>query len=256
MKGRAMSDQLPATQEGNGNAVAKADGQAASMLSSVVSAARDPSVDADKMVTMANLAMQLQDRERESEFNRAKMAAIMEMPAITKRGAITNKAGGVQSRYSKFEDIHRAVMPILRKHGLAISFNVGNQGGMVTVQPILSHVSGFTEKGEAMALPIDTTGSKNGTQGAGSAASYGKRHTIKAMLNIIEAGEDDDGQSAGGGPLDRLTPQERELLALGNAAAQQGAQTYAEWFGLLSAAEKGWLVYTGRHEELKQASGA
>jgi hypothetical protein len=76
------------------------------------------------------------------------------------------------------------------------------------------------------------------------------------MLNIIEAGEDDDGQGAGGGPLDRMTPQERELVALANAAAHQGAQAYAEWFGALSAAEKGWLVYTGRHEELKQASGS
>ncbi|MDZ7824483.1 MAG: ERF family protein [Ahrensia sp.] len=251
-----MTDQLPTTQEQSGNALAKADGQAALMLASVISASRDPSVDCNKMVAMANLAMQLQDRERESAFNQAKMAAIMEMPAISKRGSILNKSGGVQSRYSKYEDIHKAVMPILHKHGLAISFNVGNAGQMVTVQPILSHASGYTEKGEAMALPIDTTGSKNGTQGAGSAASYGKRHTIKAMLNIIEAGEDDDGQRAGGSPLDRLNTQERELVALGNAAAQKGAQAYAEWFGSLSPAERGWLAYNGRHDELKQASGA
>lgn len=252
-----MSEQLPAQQVEvkENEALAVADSQATSMLASVISAARDPSVDADKMVTMANLAMQLQDRERESEFNRAKMAAIMEMPAITKKGAITNRAGGVQSRYSKFEDIHRAVMPILRKHGLAISFNVGSENGMVTVQPVLSHVSGYTEKGEAMALPIDTTGSKNGTQGAGSAASYGKRHTIKAMLNIIEAGEDDDGQGTGNSQFDNLTAEQRELVTLANAAAQQGADAYQSWFSGRNAAEKGWLAYSGRHDELKQASG-
>jgi hypothetical protein len=243
-----------ATTDQQGGALASPADQSSALLADIMRAARDPSVDANKMVTMADLAMKLQDRERERQFNQAKLAAIMEMPTISKRGAILNKSGGTQSRYSKFEDIHRAVMPILRKHGLVISFNVGNQGQMVTVQPILSHVNGFTEHGEAMALPIDTTGSKNGTQGAGSAASYGKRHTMKAMLNIIEDGEDNDGQGAGN-PLSRLTPDQQDLIRQGNEAAQRGLAAYEDWFKSLPTPERGWLVYEGKHAEMKQAAG-
>lgn len=234
---------------------------AGSVLAMVLEAARDPTIDAAKVETMANLAMRMQDRELEAEFNRAKIAALMEMPSIAKNGAILNKQGGIQSRYSKWEDIHRIVKPILDRNGLALSFNVGNVVAagtiMVTVQPILQHRNGFKEIGAEMALPIDTTGSKNGTQGAGSAASYGKRHTGKAMLNIVEHNEDDDGQAAGNGPARRpLTEVQEILIADGNMAARKGAAAYEQWFRERTPAERGWLAMEGYHDELKLAAGA
>lgn len=219
---------------------------AGNILAMVLEAARDPNIDAAKVETMANLAMRMKDREQEEQFNRDKIAALMEMPSIAKNGAILNKQGGVQSRYSKWEDIHRIVKPILERHNLAISFNVGHSGQMVTVQPILSHRNGYVEKGGEMVLPIDTTGSKNGTQGAGSAASYGKRHTAKAMLNIVEHGVDDDGQSAGGGsadPYDMLTDAERRLVDEGRREASGGLESYAAWFKALPPDQRGLLAY-------------
>lgn len=184
---------------------------AGQMYSSLLDAARDPSVDPSKMEALVNLQMKMMDRALQEEFSKAKIAALFEMPSITKRGAIKNKQGGVQSRFSKFEDIHRAVMPVLKRNGLVISFNVGNAGNMVTVQPILSHINGFIERGNEMALPIDTTGSKNGTQGAGSSSSYGKRYTMVAMLNIIEDGTDMDGREDAVRIADRFASQEGEL---------------------------------------------
>jgi len=233
---------------------------AGSVLAMVLEAARDPNIDAAKVETMANLAMRMQDRELEAEFNRAKIAALMQMPSIGKKGEIRNKEGKVQYSYSKWEDIHRIIKPILDSHGLALSFNVGNvvagQNTLVTVQPILQHRNGFKEVGGEMSLPIDTTGSKNGTQGAGSAASYGKRHSAKAMLNIVEHNEDDDGASAGNGPTRRpLNELQEILIADGNAAAKKGAASYEQWFKERSAAERGWLAMEGYHEELKQAAG-
>jgi len=97
-----------------------------------------------------------------------------------------------------------------------------------------------------MQLPIDTTGSKNGTQGAGSAASYGKRHTAKAMLNIVEGGQDDDGQSAGGGsadPYDLITDFERELVDEGRRVASEGSAAYEAWYKGLETAKRGFLAY-------------
>lgn len=214
---------------------------ASALFRDIVLAARDPNVDGEKVAALANLAMTMQDREAERRFRMAKFNAIMEMPRINKKGAILNKAGAVQSRYSRFEDMDAVVRPILQRHRLIITFNVNHEGQMVTVQPILSYSDGemaYEERGGEMVLPLDTTGSKNGTQGAGSSASYGKRHSMKAMLNIIEEGEDDDG-GAGTIKLDEATT---KLIDDARVAAQQGSAAYVEFFNALPAQQKGFLV--------------
>lgn len=218
----------------------------AEMFASLVDLAKDPQVDPAKMTSLVDLQMKMMDYAKQEEFNKAKLAAIMDMPVIGKRGEIKNKNGGVQSRYSRFEDIHRTVMPILKRNSLVISFNVDHSGQMVTVQPILSHANGYVEKGGAMALPIDTTGSKNGTQGAGSAASYGKRHTMKAMLNIVEGGEDDDGHSAGSGD---------PLYEEAQAAASCGIAAYERWFRTeIDVQKRAKIVANDWHEAFKEAA--
>jgi hypothetical protein len=239
-----MADEAP---EVVGTALAPVQQQAASLMAQVIQAARDPTVDAGKMKALADLATSLQDREAERRFRMAKHQALQQMPSITRKGAITNKAGQVQSRYSKFEDIHRIVTPILAEHKLIISFNVGHEGQMVTVQPILAYSDGelaYEEKGGEMVLAIDTTGSKNATQGAGSAASYGKRHSLKAMLNIVEDAEDDDGQqgqSAGG--YDSLTDEQKALIDEARQEALRGTDSYAAWFQGLDAGKRGFLAF-------------
>jgi hypothetical protein len=230
-----------------------------SVFMMALEAARDPEIDAEKMALLVSLATGQQDREAERRFRIAKQRALLEMPTISKRGAILNKSGQVQSRYSKYEDIHAAVKPILEKHHLSISFNVNHEGQLVTVQPILSYADAevaYEQRGGEMALPIDTTGSKNATQGAGSAASYGKRHQLKAMLNIVEAGEDDDGQ----GTAPALPPERQELVDLARERAKGGTDAYAEFFNGLETADKGFLNYavaeTGEtyHEQNKKAA--
>ncbi len=222
--------------------------QALQLLHDIVAASRDPAVDAGKTTALANLAMQMQDREAERRFRMAKHNALLQMPKISKKGAITNKAGQTQSRYSKFEDIHKAVTPILAAHNLIISFNVGHEGQMVTVQPLLSYADGdlaFVEEGGWMTLATDTTGSKNATQGAGSAASYGKRHALKAMLNIIEDDEDDDGQlgQGGAGGYESLPQERKDLIDQSRQAALEGTEAYAEWFKSLATETRGFLGF-------------
>lgn len=221
--------------------------ESGNMLAMVLQAANDPTVDAVKMNTLADLAIKLQDRERETEFRKAKVAMLMECAElrITKRGAITNKAGQVQSRYSKFEDIHRVVVPIMARHNLAVSFDIGHTtAGGLTVRYVLSHVNGYEERGDAMPLAIDTTGSKNATQGAGSAASYGKRHVLKALCNLIEEAEDDDGQlGKGGGGYDALPQEHKDLIDEGRAESLRGSESYAAWFKALDQGKRGFLAF-------------
>lgn len=237
----------PEIVEETGTELAPVQQQAASMMQQVLIAARDPNVDAGKMTALANLATSLQDREAERRFRMAKHKALLAMPSITKKGAITNKQGQVQSRYSKFEDIHRIVTPILADHNLIISFNVGHEGQMVTVTPILAYSDGelaYEERGGEMVLAIDTTGSKNATQGAGSAASYGKRHSMKAMLNIVEEAEDDDGQQGkGAGGYDALTQEQKDLIDQSRQEALHGTESYAAYFKALPPEQRGFLGF-------------
>ena len=235
--------ELALNQASSGTVTVPAKSEVAEMFQGLMELARDPAVDADKMASLADLQLTMLKHKQQEEYNRDKIAALMEMPMIAKNGSIINhKTNATQSRYSKFEDIHRAVMPILRKHNLVISFNVDHNNQMVTVQPILSHTNGFVEEGGKMALPIDTTGSKNGTQGAGSAASYGKRHSMKAMLNIIEGDEDDDGTATGGYPALRSRAEE---------AAIAGTDAYASWFQGLNNEDRGKLMDKGDHAKMK-----
>jgi hypothetical protein len=235
------------------------------MLRDLVRASRDPAVDASKAKVFADLAMQMQDREAERRFRMAKHRALLEMPSISKKGAILNKQGQVQSRYSKWEDIDRVTRPILASHNLILSFNIGQQGQMVTVQPVLAYSDGelaFEERGEFMPLAVDTTGSKNATQGAGSAASYGKRHQAKAILNIIEEGEDDDGRGGVATGYDALPDDLKMLIDEGRTSASEGVAQYEGWFKALSTEQRGFLAFnrseTGEtwHEQNKKAAAA
>jgi hypothetical protein len=223
------------------------------MFAQIMAVSTDPNVDAGKMTALVDLQMRMMDYQKAEQFAKAKAAALMEMPAIGKRGQILAKGGGVQSRYSKLEDIQAAVTPILFRHGLVISFEVGQAGNKVSVRPVLTHTSGYIEKGEAMPLDVDTTGSKNSTQGAGSAATYGKRHQIIAALNLRIIDGDDDGQAAGGGRS--LTQAQSELIDDARSASMRGAAGYLEWFKALDAASKGWLVMEGEHDRCKTEAG-
>lgn len=216
---------------------------ASSMFTQALAAAQS-GMDAANVAVFVDMANKQQDREAERRFRMAKHQALMAMPSINKRGAITNKQGAVQSRYSKWEDIDRVIRPILSGNNLILTFNVGHEGQLVTVQPILSYADGelaYEEKGGWMVLAVDTTGSKNATQGAGSSTSYGKRHSAKAMLNIIEEGDDDDGQ--GGVTLEQLEPVWQNLVDEARSKAQEGSQAYATFFTELQPEERGFLAF-------------
>lgn len=234
----------------------------AGMLAMIAEAARDQTVDAQKMVTLADLAMKLQDRELQAQFNRDKVSAIQQMPSIGKRGEIIipakdGKTQRTQGRYAKWEDLHKIISPILAAHNLVLTFNIGHREQMVTVQPILSHTNGIVEKGEFMVLPLDTSGSKNNTQGAGSSSSYGKRYAAGAMLNLVYHDDiDDDGAGGSATPADHLSDEQHSLVDAGRSAAMNGTAAYTEWFGKLPAAQKGWLAFEPYHAQNKQAAEA
>lgn len=232
---------------------APAQSESGKMLSMIVEAARDPNIDAAKMEQMVNLTTRLQDRELQSEFNRSLNAAIMEMPVITRAGEIiipANQSKGTparkQGKFARFEDIDRVCRPILARYNLTIRFEIGNEESAITCRPILSHANGFTERGEAMRVPADTSGSKNAAQAVGSAVQYAKRYSYCAALNIVTEGVDDDGNM---GRAFAELPYEREQLVRAEAQLANEQGQYQEWFDRQPPKDRAWLVGSGLHEQ-------
>lgn len=166
------------------------------MLAGVLAAARDKSVDVEKLAQMIAMARDMQDRQSREDFYRALNAAQREMPRIAKQGVIINhKTGKEQNRYARLEDIDRAIRPIYEAHGFAVTFPGAQMvGGKYVFSALVMHSGGHTQE-YTMPLAIDTSGSKNETQGAGSTMSYARRYLLKSIFNLIEEGEDTDGNA-------------------------------------------------------------
>lgn len=171
---------------------------AAKILEVITKAAKDPTVDVDKLDRL----MGMYERIKATTAKEAFAAALAELqpllPVITERGRIevtdkNDRSKVIQSTgYARWEDINQAIRQPLADHGFALSFRTGlADDGKITVTGILSHREGHAEE-TTITLPHDSTGSKNAVQAVGSSTSYGKRYTACALLNITSRGEDDD----------------------------------------------------------------
>lgn len=165
------------------------------LLEVIARAARDPSVDIEKLERLIAVQERIQARDAEIAFSAAFADMQPMLPSITKGNQIVHK-GQVISEYAEWADISKIVTPILSSFGFSLSFKSGNSGGMVTVTAILRHRLGHKDEA-SLPLPLDTSGAKNAVQSVGSTISYGKRYTGCPLLNIVTEGEDDDGATSG-----------------------------------------------------------
>jgi ERF superfamily len=236
-----------ATRDEQQTALAAA-GEPDNMLAMIWRASRDPLVDAGKLNALLDVQERVENRQAIRAFIEAETGMQSEIPSIGKKGQITNKAGGVQSKYSRWEDIHRVINPILQRHHFTLSFEIDTVEQMIAVQATLSHVAGHIKKSGFMRLPRDDSGAKNGVQGVGSAMSYGKRYTTIALLNINTEGEDNDGGTAAA-----RGKEFSELGAKGEAFAAKGMMAYREWFKeVLTSEQQRVLADSGEHDRLKK----
>lgn len=91
-----------------------------------------------------------------------------------------------KSKYAPLDAILALVRPILAKNNLLVLQNVGGDGNCVTVTTTILHSSGEYLTSDGFILHP----TKCDPQGLGSAATYGRRYSLTAMLGI--AGDSDD----------------------------------------------------------------
>lgn len=192
---------------------------AGGLLEVIARAARDPSVDIEKMERLFAMQERILERQAKAEFTAAKLAMRPDLPAIDMRGRVVIRDRNDPNKitqdtpFARFEDIHEAVMPVLIRNGFDLKFKNGTApDGKVRVTTILSHVGGHEDE-TYFDLPHDSSGSKNAVQAIGSSTSYAKRYGIVSILNIRISGEDDDAEK-GGAPATLSDEQVATVYAL------------------------------------------
>lgn len=234
--------------------------ESSALISMIERAARDPSVDIDKMERLFQMHERMTASVAKMAFDAAFSKMQPDLPEIDKRGRITIKEKGTEkiiqsTPYALWDDTNKLIKPILAKYDFGLSFRIIQTESRLITRAVLSHAGGHREETE-FSSPIDATGSKNNVQGWGSAFSYGKRYTGTAILNITTKGEDDDGKAAGAGAfitedqqaslrtlLDDTGSDIGQFLQFANAdnMAEIPARDYARLHGLLTKkkAQKG-----------------
>ncbi len=175
--------------------------EAGAIMTMIERMATNPEIPVERTEQLFALYQRVQADAARKSFDAAFAAMQPELPIITKAGDMKGGDGRSRGRYALWEDVVEAIVPVLAKHGFALSFRPKVEPGMVTMVAILSHRDGHREISDPFPVPFDKSGGKNDAQAIGSATSYGKRYTALAMLNIAARGEDDDARKTGIGEL-------------------------------------------------------
>ncbi|NTS31310.1 ERF family protein [Phyllobacterium sp. BT25] len=145
--------------------------------------------------------MDLQDRWEKNQarkaFEAAMSAAKAEIPEIKKSRKVdfTSGKGRTNYQYEDLAGIMSAVAPVLSKHGLHVRYRTAAEPNMpISVTCIISHSMGHSEE-NTLTAGRDDSGNKNSIQAIGSTVTYLQRYTLKAVLGLAAAA-DDDGSTA------------------------------------------------------------
>lgn len=177
--------------------------ESTALISMIERAARDPSVDMDKMDRLLVMHERMTLAIKEQAFNDAMAEAQAEMEPI--RRDCDNPQ--TRSKYASYAALDRTVRPIYSKHGFGVSFNtqVPRSGKVESDIGVVAYVTckGFTRLYE-IDMPADGKGAKGGdvmtrTHATGSGLTYGRRYLLQMIFNLAtETQADDDGNAAGG----------------------------------------------------------
>lgn len=162
------------------------------MVSMIERVAMDPNSDLTKLERMIELKERHDASNAKAMFAEAFARASAAFPTIPLNGT-----GHNGKPYATLEDITKLTRPVLSEHGLAMTFAI-EVGDQVTVTAKLMHKAGHSEQ-TSIALPRDTSGSKNAVQAVGSTQKYGQRYTAQAILGL-SLGQDDEDDGRGAGP--------------------------------------------------------
>jgi hypothetical protein len=186
-----------------------------------------------------------------SESVAALAAALSKAQSVMQGAAKDRQNPHFRSDYATLASVIEAARTPLAGHGLAVVQGLSTAPGGLVVTTRLLHSSGEWIEDE-LTVPL----AKNDAQGMGSAATYGRRYALSALLGIAQV--DDDGNAAvaaGPAPEPVAKPLSAEQLnALQNMrdAALNGTEALkVAWTGLAKPIR---LALAGEIDSLKKAA--
>lgn len=189
----------------------------AALMSVILRAASDPSVDIEKMERLMAMHERMDAKRAEAEFNDSMCQAQAEMSPIA--ADATNLQ--THSKYPTYAALDRALRPIYTSHGFSVSFDTEDAKAdtHVRVIAIVGHRGGFTRRYRAD-ISADGKGAKGGdvmtlTHAAGSAFTYGQRYLLKLVFNVAVGEDDNDGNGASPATLNEDQLEHVEALLKG-----------------------------------------
>lgn len=141
--------------------------------------------------------MALQERWEANEARKAYVAAMTAFKSepleIFKKKTV--EFSGTKYMHAELSDVTAVVCPAMAKHQLSHRWDVSQVGDRITVDCVITHVLGHSEKVTMEAMP-DSSGKKNAIQQVASTVSYLQRYTLLAATGVATKGMDDDAQNS------------------------------------------------------------
>ncbi|NBP04391.1 MAG: hypothetical protein EBU90_30775, partial [Proteobacteria bacterium] len=148
---------------------------------------KDKDFDVSKMQAIMDMQISMIDRQAKMEFNQDFFALKNEMPVILKKGKISDSMS-----YVKYEDIHDAINPLLRKYNFCITHTSTYKDNKFLITTTLKHISGHEQSVEFLTASDKVNGLKTEMLAAKSTVSFGKRVNLINMFDLTEVTENSE----------------------------------------------------------------
>lgn len=192
MANQMRNPEIPALPQTNSTAIVQMD----PLTAMIERAARDPSIDLDRLERLMQMQERAKLQQHAADFNEALSSVQLELTPIAR----DSNNPQTHSKYASYFAVDKVIRPIYGKHGFRLSFDTGDDGppDHVRVWAILSR-GGHIERYHYDS-PITTTGIQGKammtlTHAKASAITYAKRY-LAGMIFNLSTGEDDDGNAA------------------------------------------------------------
>lgn len=172
--------------------------EGSSLIALIERAARDPSVDIDKMERLFQMHERVTARASQAAFNAAMAKAQAELKPVARnlRNTQTN------SNYADLAAISDAADPVIHRHGFGVISSEFQSAlpNHLGVRCKIAHAEGHSESYD-FNIPIDGTGlkgnpNKTATHAYGSTLIYGRRYAKCSVFDIATK-DDKDGNADG-----------------------------------------------------------
>lgn len=191
-------------------------------------------IDTVKLKEMMEMQERWEDRNAEKQYNTAIAGFQAEMPPVFK----WRQESRGKYNYASYDDIMALARPILRKHGLALSFSQTETDSTITVVCTISHVGGHSRDATYTSPkdgPIKNSDGRNVTseaQAQASANTYARRNCLCNALDIVVTDDDDNGQASADPAIDE--EQETEILNLLDQCPPEAKPGFLSYLGAAS----------------------